>query len=179
MMTKFTNITMSYSRAEDRIHLALALEGDQYLRMWMTQRLARKLVVTLAGHLEKTEPPREQGTPLAPGPVATPVEQARSLAREQAQAVARIRPARPTIPPADVPIWLIKDVTLKLSTARVGVMFSSDLDIQPAATLDRTMVRQWLSVLHRQFVKGDWPLDVWPRWMREGPSWAAAGITQH
>lgn len=176
-MTKITSITMSYSKAEDRIHLALALEGQQYLRMWMTQRLARQLVVTLAGHLEKTEPPQDQG---APQPEATtPAAQSESLARQQAQAVARIKPVRPTIPQPDVPIWLINDIRLTLWRSRVGVQFSSDLDVQPGAMLDRTMVRQWLSMLHKQFVAGDWPLDVWPRWMRHGTPWAAAGITQH
>lgn len=180
-MTNFTSITMSYSKVEDRIHIALALEGDQYLRMWMTQRLARQLVVTLARHLEKTERPRQQSNSQdsGPAPAPTPVERAESLAREQAHAIARLKPTQPTIPPPDMPVWLIKDVRLTLWRARVGVQFSSDLDVQPAAMLNRTMVRQWLSMLHRQFVNGDWPLDVWPQWLRDSPSWAAAGITQH
>lgn len=182
-MTNFRSMTMSYSKAEDRIHLALALEGDQCLRLWMTQRLARQLVVTLARHLEKTElPAAQEGAQAEAGQGSAPTAPrvpAQDLAREQARAVAQIAPSRPTVPDPDVPVWLIKDVRLSLRRARVRVQFSLDVDVQPAAMLDRTMVRQWLSMLHRQFVNGDWPLDVWPKWLRGSPSWSAAGITQH
>ncbi len=135
--------------------------------MWLTQRLARSLVRALANHMEKAE-----GIPL-------PTVRDAMLAQEQAQAVSGIKPTQPVAADPDAPIHLVANITLKLSAEHVGLFFESDLDFQPSIVLDRTLVRQWLSMLHRQFETAAWPIDVWPVWMLEGNAAPASGATRH
>ncbi|MBY8824489.1 hypothetical protein [Sphingomonas colocasiae] len=166
-MAKITSITLSYVQAEDRIHFASLLDDARTVRMWLTQRLARLLVRALANHMEKAE-----GIPL-------PTVRDAMMAQEQAQAVSNIKPSRPVVTDPDVPVHLVTNITLKLSAEKIGLFFESDLDFQPSIVLDRTLVRQWLSMLHRQFETASWPLDVWPEWMIEGNAAPASSATRH
>jgi hypothetical protein len=166
-MAKITSITLSYVPAEDRIHFATLLDDARTIRMWLTQRLARSLVHALANHMEKAE-----GIPL-------PTVRDAMLAQEQAHAVSGIKPTQPVAADPDAPIHLVANITLKLSAEHVGLFFESDLDFQPSIVLDRTLVRQWLSMLHRQFEMAAWPLDVWPEWMLQGNAAPASGATRH
>jgi hypothetical protein len=34
-------------------------------------------------------------------------------------------------------------------------------------TLQTQALRQWLGIVHSQYLKGGWPLSVWPEWIRE------------
>lgn len=166
-MAKISSITLSYVSAEDRIHFAALLGDARTVRMWLTQRLARLLVRALANHMEKAE-----GIPL-------PIVRDAMMAQEQAQAVSSIKPSRPVVADPDVPVHLVTNITLKLSAEKIGLLFESDLDFQPSIVLDRTLVRQWLSMLHRQFETASWPLDIWPEWMIEGNAAPASGATRH
>lgn len=166
-MATIQSVTLSYSQDEDRIHLATLLHDGRTVRLWLTQRLARRLVDALASHLEKAE-----GIPL-------PTVRNEMLAQEQVMAVSAIKPTKPVeIDVSDRP-HLIANITLNLSTDRFGLAFACDRDIAPSIVLDRMMVRQWLSMLHRQFVAGSWPLDVWPAWLLASDPAHAPAATKH
>src|SRR5690606_13166413 len=114
------------------------------VRLWLTQRLARRLVKALADHLEKAE-----AIPLATVRDAV-------MMQEQAQAVSAIKRQPPVAPDADAPAHRVNNVTVKLGPEKVALQFESTLDVSPSIVLDRTLVRQWLSMLHRQFVVAEW-----------------------
>jgi hypothetical protein len=166
-MANITTITLSYDASEDRIHIASRLDDDRAVRLWITQRLARRLVTALANHLEKAE--------------AIPLASVREamMAQEQAQAVSSIKPQPAVQAEADAPVHLVSNITLRLSAEKMELQFDSTLDYAPKVLLDRTLVRQWLSMLHRQFVTAEWPLDVWPLWLTEAGPQASAAATRH
>jgi hypothetical protein len=166
-MANIASITLSYVAEEDRIHIAARMQDDAAIRFWLTQRLARSLVRTLATHLEKAE-----NIPLAT--VRTAV-----MAQEQAQAVSAIRHTPPVVAETAAPTHLISTINLKISPDHIGLFLESDLDSTPGIVLDRMMVRQWLSMLQRQFEAGGWPLDIWPGWMIEGNAAPESGATRH
>jgi hypothetical protein len=166
-MANIASITLSYVTDEDRIHLAARMHDATTVRFWLTQRMARSLVRALGTYMEKAE-----GIPLAT------VRQA-VMAQAQAQAVAAIRREQPVVAKAEAPAHLITTIRLNLLPDHVGLRFESGLDFSPAVTLDRTMVRQWLSMLQRQFEKGGWPLDTWPAWMLEGNAAPESDATRH
>jgi hypothetical protein len=167
-MTTITSITLSYDAREDRIHMAARGEDARKLRLWLTQRLARRLVAALAGHLERAE--------------AIPLASVRTvmMAQEQAQAVSAIRRVPRVKAGPEVLAHLVTNVAIAIGAEKMELRFDADIDCKPAIVLDRTLVRQWLSMLHRQFVKADWPLDVWPVWLVEGSGQAeTAPATRH
>jgi hypothetical protein len=166
-MPLIASITLTYDQIEDRIHAATRLEDGQPTRFWLTQRLARRLVAALAGHLEKAE--------------AIPLPSVREavMAQEQAQAVSTLKPSAPVAATPDTPAHLVSNITLNMGPEKVELLFDSGADVKPAIVLDRTLVRQWLSLLHRQFVAAEWPLDVWPIWLTEGSEQAASPATRH
>lgn len=183
-MSKITRITLSYSPAEDRIHLALLLEGGRALSMWLTQRLGRLLasaLVTLLERAQKATAAREARAAAVRGDdeVIVPQVVAEALAQDQALAVATIKPEEHTIPDADSPVWLITDIKMTLGRRHVQLQLVSSLDVMPSAILDETAVRQWLSLLHKQFVHAGWPLDIWPQWLQRGDTMVPQGATQH
>lgn len=161
-MAKINSITLSYDRDEDRIHIAARLEDQRAVRLWLTHRLARRLVAALASHLEKAE--------------AIPLPSVREavMAQEQAQAVSSIKPQPPVTAGSDAPAHLVNNISLKLAAEQMSLQFDSTLDCAPSIQLDRTLVRQWLSMLHRQFVVAEWALDIWPVWLTEGSMQSAA-----
>lgn len=167
-MTKIVSITLSYDPGEDRIHIAARLDDERAVRLWLTQRLARRLVTALTSNLEKAE--------------AIPVATVRKavMAQAQAEAVSTLRPRPPVKPEIDVPVHLVTNVKLRIGAEATELQFESTLDFAPRAVLDRTLVRQWLTMLHRQFVAGNWPIDIWPVWLIEGSTQpAASAATRH
>jgi hypothetical protein len=160
-MSQIISITLSYDAGEDRIRFAALLKDGRKACFWLTQRLARRLVAALSNHLEKAE--------------ALPLSTVRDamLAHEQAQAVSGIKPQPPVRPEPASPVHLVSNITLKLAAEKMELGFASDLDWTPTIALDRTLVRQWLSMLHRQFVSAEWPLDCWPVWLVEGSAQSA------
>ena len=166
-LANIQSVTFSYVAQEDRIHLALLLAGGRTVRLWLTQRLTRTLVGALATHLEKVE-----GVPL-------PSIRDTLMAQEQAMAVSALRPAPPVEVDPSESGHLIGEINVTFSPDHISLAFASDLDIKPKATLDRTMVRQWLSMLHRQFVQAGWPQDVWPGWMLDNDPGAITAATRH
>jgi hypothetical protein len=168
-MSKIVSITLSYDVDQDRIQLATQLDDKRAVRLWLTQRLARRLVSVLTANLEQAE--------------AIPLPSVREavMTQAQAQAVSTIRPRQPVVaPPREVPAYLVHNIKIRVGPKLIELQFESSLDIAPTAQLDRTLTRQWLTMLHRQFVAGQWPVDVWPVWLIEGSAQpAATGATRH
>lgn len=167
-MSNVTGITLSYDPSEDRIHISARLDDGRKVRLWLTQRMARNLVGALTQNLEKAEEI----------PVAT-VRQA-VMTHSQAQAVSTIRPRPPVKPEPDVPAHLVTNIQVRIGAEKIALQLDSALDFSPRIVLDGTLTRQWLSMLHRQFVTAKWPLDVWPTWLIEGSAQpAASASTRH
>lgn len=166
-MANIHSATLSYDPVEDRIHLALLVDGGTAVRLWLTQRLARTLVGALANHLEKVE--------------AMPLPSVRHvlMAQEQAEAVSALRPAPPVEVDRNDGGHLIGDISVTLAPEQIRLAFASGLDIKPCVVLDHILVRQWLGLLHRQFVRAGWPQDVWPGWMLDNDPGVSAGATRH
>jgi hypothetical protein len=158
-MTQLKKLTISYSAPEDRLHLAFQIEDGPALRMWLTQRLARQLVMLLREQVAKLAAPpeaRPRPGPLAAPPMATAADPRASVgetAAEDNEPVAVLKEA---------PAWLIKNIVVTVGSDKLRLQFESDLDIVPATFVNRRSAVLWLQRLRKYFIVADWPLDLWP-----------------
>jgi hypothetical protein len=156
-MTRLKKLTISYSAPEDRLHLAFQIENGPALRMWLTQRLARQLVLLLREQISKLAAPSDlRSRQTAPGVAEADAPASRprdSGATDNNEPVA-VR--------NDAPAWLIRNIVVTVGSDKLRLQFESDLDIVPTTVINRRSAAHWLERLRKYFIIADWPLDLWP-----------------
>jgi hypothetical protein len=171
---RLTKITFDYSSTEDRLLARVQpVDGDPGA-LWITQRLARRLVDTLCAHLDKTAF-ADRAASLMPAPNSAAghsadIQQKEMLLNFRREAAALNRKTTapvPAIATDDAP--LLQTIRAQLSQNRV--LLTLELPDGPAALpLTQDHVWQLLQVLLNLFRHANWPVDAWPAWMRDNSS---------
>ncbi len=168
---RLVKITFDYSATEDRL-LARAQPVDgEPVALWLTQRLARRLVDALCTHLDKTAVADRAASLIRPAGAAggDPDPQQKDMLlnfRREAAAMKRTS----TTPVPEVAIEgapLLQTIRVQLSKNRVLLALELP-DGAAALPLTQDHVWQLLQILLNVFRRGDWPLDSWPSWLRDG-----------
>lgn len=159
-------VTFDYCPIEDRI-LARIQGSDGINRaIWVTQRLARQLVKLLCKHLEKTSLSNSGGLSPKFSSESDPKQKEMLLSFEHQAALIKQKPV-PPVPAIDTDgAPLLQSLKAHLSEKRV--LITIELPTGPAElalTLDQAW--QLLQVILNLFRRASWPLDIWPKWMRE------------
>lgn len=166
MNATLQRITTEYVEHEDRLRITGELVGGETKVLWLTQRLMNRLVAHLCPTLER------------------PASDARSASIQRTfelqAAAAALTPQAPVQPSADVPQALVQSVDLTVSPTAVRLVFKDEAgEVVAQLILAPLLLRQWLSVVHGQYQKGEWPTGAWPLWLEEAqavPSAAAATV---
>ncbi len=171
---RLDKLTLDYSAAEDRLLGRVQAVDGKHSAVWLTQRLARRLVRMLCDHLRKSA-----GTDLtAPSGRTTdgkgPANREHLLSFRHQAAMMKREPAPPVpdVDAGDAP--LLEEIRAQLSRHRI--LLTLELTDGPA-TLALTQDHAWqlLQILLNLFRRAEWPLDAWPGWMRKGEADAASG----
>lgn len=158
-MPALQKITTTYSDTEDRIRVAGADGAGDAVVLWLTRRLADRLVRQLVAWLEE-----EDGGALAA--LAPDLQQ--SWAQEAA--ARRLEPSAPVHAKGDAPALLVVSVDLSRDRGRYLLAFRTAAgDDAPFLAFSSTELRQWLGIVHHLYRAADWPRDAWPAWMAETP----------
>lgn len=156
-------LTTEYVEVEDRLRIAGETTDGQTVVLWMTQRLMLRLVPALLKWLQPED-----------------MQQHAQLARQEfAQDEARSRLAPQPAVSASAPIAhsRVDTVDVTLAPTWVQLTFHGDALHAPASLVMQAVpLRQWLGIVHQQFVRAQWPLHVWPAWM-DGHRRGTAGDT--
>lgn len=153
-MKSLQRITTKYVEHEDRIRLTGEMASGEVLILWLTQRLLKRLIPHLSGWLEQ----QTDKVPLA------------EVRQEMAQQKARLElePQAPVRADAQAQGVLIYSVDLKAAKASLGLVFKNATYQEVARLqLQTKPLRQWLGIVHGQYVKAQWPTDVWPTWVEQ------------
>jgi ABC-type transporter Mla MlaB component len=153
-MTILQRITTEYSEAEDRLRLTGELAAGEVLTLWLTRRLLNRLVPHLTAWLEQ----QTGNAPLA--------EVRQGMAQQKASS--ELEPQAPVRVDVQAQGVLIHSVDLKAAQAAVALVFKN-ADGQELARLhlQTKPLRQWLGIVHGQYVKAQWPTGVWPVWVEQ------------
>ena len=169
-MCKLKKVTIDYVPVEDRVRLSGECEQGGQLAIWLTRRLLDRLLPVLLDWIEQhaadvpgTATRAETGAPNRRLPRAEPLQGFAQHAARQ-----HLVPQAPVRPGADDASWLAAAVDVKRGRQGVrlalrGARREQRADLQ----LQVKVLRNWLNILHDSYRKADWPLDVWPDWVRE------------
>lgn len=144
-------VSISYSKAEDRLLLRMNTRQDQEFRLWLTRLLAGQLISQL--HQALAECADSAHRPA----LARTVSEFRQSATQQHTSFTEFRPAR-LLPLGSTPL-LVSGYGIK----RLPDQFALTLQLQGVKQLDmkisEAIVRQILLLLERMQAHADWRLD--------------------
>lgn len=163
-MASVKKLTISYSASEDRLHLAFQMTDEAALRMWLTQRLARQLVMGLREHGAKLSPPaRHRESRIRPSPVEAGEQRSSNVSSPSAAVdEEKLQAAAPVAVLKAAPVWLIRKIVLTIGKQTLRLQFESELDFVPTTFVTRNTAASWLRSLRRYFMIAGWSLDLWP-----------------
>lgn len=169
---RIDKLTFDYSVAEDRLLARLQAMNGERSAVWLTQRLARRLVMALLSHLDKTAAAAGPATDRqSDRPVVTSDPQQREMVNSFRHQAAMLKHA-PLAPVAEVDTAgapVLKTIRARMSKNRMLLNF--DLASGPGVLiLTQDTAWQMLHILLNAFRRAEWPLDIWPDWMRDGRS---------
>lgn len=181
-MCTLKKLTIDYVAVEDRVRLSGACEQGGQLGIWLTRRLLDRLVPVLLDWVERqaTDVPGRaspaltdrQGTLDRQLPRAEPLHGFAQQAARQ-----RLKPQAPVRPRADDARWLAVAVDIQRGRQGVRLVVRGAADSERAEfPLAVTPLRSWLNILHDAYRKADWPLDVWPDWVRDAATPPRAAV---
>lgn len=161
-MTVAQRFTTEFVDYEDRLRISTELPGGEVAVLWVTRRLLDRLVSHLAGLLERE-------TAQAPDPkVQQAFAQQAAVATHQQQSKEQQQP--PVVPQQAqiVHEWLVREVDITPAPKGVNLRFRGAQDSQKVELgMPAMLLRQWLGIVHVQYQRAGWAVDVWPAWMTE------------
>jgi len=154
-MKLLQRITTEYVDAEDRMRLSGETEDGETVTLWLTRRLLKRLVAHLCDWLEQET---GAGDRLHSGLM-------NGFAQ---QAAAASLASQPPVRVADgAACSLVDSVDVTAGGNGVRLTFRRAGDESGGLILQPLQLRQWLSILHAQYDKADWPEADWPEWVTE------------
>ncbi|UOD50372.1 hypothetical protein [Orrella daihaiensis] len=161
--------TTEYIDHEDRLRISASLPNEEVAVMWITRRLLDRLASHLAGLLEQETAqaplPEVQQTFAQQAAVASHVQQS----QEQEQVPVQAQQAQ------TVHEWLVLEVDV--TPLEQGVLLrlrGSQAEQVVELGMPPVLLRQWLAIVHGQYMRAEWPLSAWPAWMNEAAQAPAA-----
>ena len=158
--TGLERVTTRYSVAQDRICLAGQLPGGSPVVLWLTQRLLRRLLPPLLVWLQE-----QGGAAHAVMGQALYADALQGFAQQAARA--QLQPQAPVQVPEGSLSCLVERVDMGRSPEAVRLVFRDAQGVVAAMVLHPQPLRQWLSILFDAWQQAEWPLEVWPDWLRE------------
>ena len=165
MIATLTRLTTSYADVEDRILLAGEIANALPEAMWLTQRLALRLLPALLQWLDhQTGVMSSQ----ASGALRSTAELQKQVVHGFAQeaATAELVPQPPVQIARAGEGWLIHSVDLTPAQDRLALVFRAADGRAVGVALTAMELRQWLAILHGVWLRAEWPVVVWPEWFQ-------------
>ena len=126
-------------------------EGEPVLFL-LTHRLATRLVSVLIAHLERSVSQ------------TTLVDIGLLLSCQQRNAEWQHEPSEPVNYSSGSHRFLPDKVDLICSAESAALLFPLGDGQQAQLQMSLLELRQWLAIMHRQYKKAGWPMEVWPEW---------------
>ena len=158
-MHNLKRITTDYIEQEDRITLAGLTDKDQTVILWLTMRLASRLIKHCLNLLEKETSQPEH------------VSRANKNSRESLQNFVQKSAEQQTPQEEAVKVTksslelLVVKIDVMNSSAGVTLTFKQECGSGYQIFLNSQQLRQWLGMLFTIWQKTEWPTNIWPDWM--------------
>lgn len=142
-------ITVRYNFREDRITIDGFIHTGQKLQMVLTQRLARVIVLELV----------RQVSVAAKSAIMNEFAQEQAvLSKEQSEPVDALESHN---------VWLVTHLHIQPLDKGTRLIFTEDDKRAVHVNGTDSVLRNLIDIIYKSFVAGDWPLDIFPDWVRE------------
>jgi hypothetical protein len=157
---KLRRLTTRYNEVQDRVQIAGEGAHKEVVVLWLTRRLLTRVVDPLVNWLQPAQGP----------------EQALSHSFAQDAARFSLTPQSPVTVNSGVCEVLVEAVDFRFAPIAVQMIFrGGSLPHGACWVMHPLALRQWLSILHQQFVVAQWPLSIWPNWIEGATAAASVG----
>lgn len=171
-MKQLLRITTQYVDVQDRIRLSGEVQAGDALVVWLTHRLLNRLLPGLLGWLENQSGGGAVNAML-PGYHTDAVQ---GFAQQAARAQLAKQP--PVQAEGASPHWLLVSVDLTHTAQSVALVFKGeDAHARVGLTLTTQPLRQWVNIVHDQYLQAGWSMEVWPAWITESAVQPVQGPT--
>jgi len=160
-------LTTEFIVAEDRLRLTGEIHGGQPVVIWLTHRLIQRLLPVLLDEVGRENPPHLPRS-----------EVLQSFAQEKARAAHEPEPPVPAAQASQV--WLASGIDIQHRSNELILIFLAAETPVIALSIAALPLRQWLNILYKLYEQAEWPLDIWPEWMKESnrPLLVPASVNQ-
>lgn len=152
-------VTLNYVAVEDRISMRAQVRDGEARTFWLTQRMCGQLVKSVVDYLDKTTAAVSVAAPAGKSVVQSYYQQEAMLKRTK---TASVDASSSTEPPL-----LVKTLKIRTSPKSLVIRLPLPDGVNASLPLKPREARQMLQILHGQYRKAGWPLDIWPRWIAE------------
>ncbi|MFK7863357.1 MAG: hypothetical protein AB8B95_03920 [Pseudohongiellaceae bacterium] len=159
-MLELNRLTSEYIETEDRFRLTGEDQEGNALCLWLTQRLALRIVTHIIGSISSSSPEAIQNP--------SHDNDTNNLLQSSAQEAAKqgFTPQEAVIGSSDSANMLVTEVDINRSEEGVvGFIFKDGNSEDVALGFEPQQLRQWLIIMHGQWLKAEWPETVWPEWI--------------
>mgnify|MGYP001158022187 FL=1 len=155
LLFQIQTFTARYDPAEDRLRLDAVDANGQKQALWLTRRLADRVIPVLVSHLEGKTP---EGIPpdLAQGMSQSRARQARQTADTMPAVVAE----------SGTPTWLCRTIHVQKARHGLNVIFTDDARINAVMPMVEANLRAVLDILLDLYTKANWSTEPFPEWMK-------------
>ena len=155
LLFQIQTFTARYDPAEDRLRLDAVDANGQKQALWLTRRLADRVIPVLVSHLEGKTP---EGIPadLAQGMSQSRARQARQTADTMPAVVAE----------SEMPTWLCRTIHVQKAQQGLNVIFTDDVSVSAVMPMVELNLRAVLDILLDLYTKAGWPTEPFPEWMK-------------
>lgn len=163
-MLELQRLTTEYIELEDRIRLTGEDQQGGALCLWLTQRLALRLVAHLVEAIA-TASPEAMKNPSQDQDVSKLLQ-----GMAQQAAAADLSPEAAVQSDAATQSLLINEVDInRAANGLIGLVFKEGTETEVALSFELQKLRQWLAIIYSQWTLAEWPSTVWPEWMGAQP----------
>lgn len=164
-------ITIAYSALEDRLSLVAALNDDETVTLWLTQRFCAQLLPKLlewverqAGNSIAARAPAPKGT--APPPHSDSAK-AESLAFQQVSAQLQQKRGAAVVAKEGSCQILVTTVDVKFEAGCLRLIFPLDDTRKAIIPFSAKALSQFLGVIFTRYGEASWPVNGWPPWFKQ------------
>ena len=166
-MINIEKITTEYIAEEDRIRISALASNDTVMILWATRRMLLMLIPPVSEWLDEKKNTSSQMS-----------ENSKEIMNDfaQSEAQAKLKAEEPVNPEkqkpqtaAPIKSWLIHEIDVKHSNELMELYFKNPQHDVAKLILTKLAARQWLSIVHSQWIKSEWLMDIWPSWFTQPP----------
>ncbi|MFA5631177.1 MAG: hypothetical protein WC997_06680 [Porticoccaceae bacterium] len=160
-LLRLHKVTLRYSKVEDRVRMDAQTEAGEVVAFWLTQRLCRELISPFVTYFNNADVACTSASPQSISAVQGFLHHEAKVHKKRALPVAREKAVRVVLP---------SRAQVRTSSKVIQIALPLQENTMAVLAMRPDEARQWLDILYQQYRRAEWPLDIWPQWIRSVPS---------